>query len=171
VAPQDIKDQLESVGKFREEAERDYLQHINRYTLSLLVAELTVVGFLLQRPDSAVLLNNNGAKPFLLISLYLCFISLLLSILDKRLMAHFARDLHFSWQARARSKESNITVAVDGIELPPDENSQKKTTDNLKSAYTSASLAGRCRVWSEYLLGAAALFAVVLVTVLVSNLK
>jgi hypothetical protein len=169
MSPAELKKELAVSIKEYDEARTIYRQHLLQYAFSLLVAEIAVVGFLLQNQTTNQLLNQHFAKYILLSSIYICFLSIFLSMLAKRNYKVSQQAKLHSYHYKALSKVSTLTVAIDGMETEAIEDGDVKSLVAIRKSWKLSNLVKQLYFYSEVALGIAVFLALIFVTTLLVN--
>lgn len=163
----ELRKALKTAEADRHDSEATYSDSLEKYNYSLLVAELAVVGFLLQKESTIILLNKHHAKLFLIFSIITCLATIVLKTLYKRGLSGYHKNSHFSLQSVAMSKDSPIPISVGDLVLLPDENADENVAKFFQAAVKSLKFADKCNRCSEYTLMLASTFAVIFLLVVV----
>lgn len=164
---EELRAELKKAEADRHASEATYNDSLDKYNYSLLVAELAVVGFLLQKESTINLLNRNYAKLFLLLSIMFCLITILLRTLNKRGLSGYHKNSHFSLQTVAMSKNSPVVISVGDVVLSTDENADVNGKKYFHAAVKSLKFADKCNRYSEYILALASTLAVIFLLIVV----
>ena len=166
----EIAEELKEAQEHRLISEGELHSHVNKYAFGLLIANLTVVGFLLQNDFTMRILDKGSVKYLLLASLYLSFISLTLDFTTRVLNAKYAKNIHYSWISTLRSRSDEFTITVDGTDLPEDSASAEKAKKYKRSAYKANILSVKVGKYSVLSLGLSVVCSIMFVTIILSNL-
>jgi hypothetical protein len=145
----------------------EYKSQLLGYAFSMIVAEVAVVGFLLQNQVTRNLLRGFISKALLLASLYACILSIVLNVMAKRWSVDSRKNSMHAWQYKAKSPDSQIGVFVDGYDVPPDAEAPRKAKEHDTKSWKLATKATKYYKLSEYFLGAAVALAIVFLTYII----
>ncbi|SRR6266446_4976437 len=167
---QELKKAVEDSQLEYHELDVDYKQHLLQYAVGLLIAQLTVIGFLLQNKTAQLTLKNAWVKTLFLIGISLTFVSIVLSMLAKRYSRDYVKNRMHSQTYRAISQPDQIDVNVDGFDFPEIENAEEKMHKHQLRGMVAVKYARWLFAWAEITLGLALCASVVFVYTVVIRL-
>ena len=168
----ELKIELENATAEYRAVEDDYRQHILKYGISLIAAELAVVGFLLQNTTTQTIVSHFWAKTLLLASLIATLLSVVLIILAKRIRVDAEKNLMHSYQYRVFARPKEIDINISGMEIPASmqEGAEEKANESAHKFMKTAKKINPLLNWSEYALISGLLFSVFFVIYLITSL-
>jgi hypothetical protein len=167
----ELKKELENATVEYRAVEADYRQHVLKYGISLMAAELAVVGFLLQNTTTQRIMSHFLAKSLLVASLLASLLSVVLNVLSKRIEVDAEKNLMHSYQYRVFARSEEININISGIELPTSmkEGAEKEANESLRKFMMTTNKLKPVLDWSEYALLSGLLFSVFFVIYLITG--
>jgi hypothetical protein len=167
----ELKKELENATTEYRAVEADYRQHVLKYGISLMAAELAVVGFLLQNTTTQKIISHFWAKTFLLASLLATLLSVVLNVLSERIRVDAEKNLMHSYQYRAFASSKEINITISEIELPASmqKGAEEKANESVRKFMIATNKIKPLLNWSEYALISGLLFSVFFVIYLVTS--
>lgn len=169
MAPQELKELVDEATAGFNEADVQYKKHILDYAVGLLIAGLSVIGFLLQNRTTQKIIKGTGTKTSFLIFLFLTLMSIVTNIIAKRFAREYSRNVMHSYQYQVMST-SDINVTINGIDRPPQEDDSDKASSLMRKAIPFDKLSKRFFSYSEIFLVSALISAVVFIVILIVQL-
>jgi hypothetical protein len=163
----ELKDLIEDSQRDYLALDIDYKKHFMQYAVGLLIAQLSVIGFLLQNEAAKADIKDAWTKAIFLTSISLAFLSIVLSMLAKRFSRNYSRNKLTSQTYRALAKRDEIDITVDGFDYPQTEDSDKKISTYALRGMRSVKYARISFLWAEVSLVLTLGFSVVFIFVVV----